>query len=371
MGGATRRVGAGLQWREGAGFRGAPAGWSSLTPPVSEGAYERSVLLLGSVGLPGVGSSLLVLVIYLKLPRLRSPARRLLLHVSLGDVLPSVLRAALAFAFPLRSSWVGGRRMGFGSRIVSIITLTRLAYECYICVIHARVINFPQAWRTTPCIWLSSIVWSGASLLGRNDHILDMHGPGRTGAWPSKDTSHSSFVLFLFLGCLMVSLLIVMAIFCQSTLYSVAIAVTNHQFSSYSLVLLRPTSFLSTILLFICWPPPPGRGTAPLGHRPNPGRGAAPLSHDSARGRLRREPGVSRVCAAPAQCQTPAKDLSTVGTEIRLISIVMSQKDRDNVTFNSSSIIFIIINDESLSVGDSDRTNRSMVDGIQVQPLLD
>ncbi|XP_055284527.1 uncharacterized protein LOC129557882 isoform X2 [Moschus berezovskii] len=57
-------------------------------------------------------------------------------------------------------------------------------------------------------------------------------------------------------------------------------------------------------------PPPPGRGTAPLGHRPNPGRGVAPLSHDSARGRLRRsraslasappEPGVSRVCAAGA-----------------------------------------------------------------------
>ncbi|XP_055278860.1 cilia- and flagella-associated protein 300 isoform X3 [Moschus berezovskii] len=34
-------------------------------------------------------------------------------------------------------------------------------------------------------------------------------------------------------------------------------------------------------------PPPPERGTAPLGHRPNPGRGVAHLSHDSACGRLR------------------------------------------------------------------------------------
>lgn len=78
--------------------------------------------MLGSVGFPGVGSNLLVLVIYLKLPRLRSPARLLLLRVSLGDLLPSVLQAALAFAFPLRGSRVGGhhdlrvgRRVGFSS----------------------------------------------------------------------------------------------------------------------------------------------------------------------------------------------------------------------------------------------------------------
>ena len=60
-----------------------------------------------------MGSNLLVLVIYLKLPRLRSPARLLLLHVSLGDLLPSVLQAALAFAFPLRGSRVrGGTTIG-------------------------------------------------------------------------------------------------------------------------------------------------------------------------------------------------------------------------------------------------------------------
>lgn len=75
----------------------------------------------------------------------------------------------------------------------------QVAYECYICVIRARVINFPQAWRTIPCIWLSSIVWSGASLLGWNNHILDMHGPGCTGDWPSKDTCHSSFVFVSWL----------------------------------------------------------------------------------------------------------------------------------------------------------------------------
>ena len=55
-----------------------------------------------------------------------------------------------------------------------------------------------------------------------------------------------------------------------------------------------------------------------------------------------------------------------------LRSIVMSKKERDKskqkVTFNSFSIIFIT-NDESLSVGNSDRTNGSKVDVIQAHPL--
>ncbi|OWK08139.1 hypothetical protein Celaphus_00010890 [Cervus elaphus hippelaphus] len=127
MGGATRRVGAGLQApcapprskRAGAGRasrevrRRQPEGrGSQASPRLSARAPVSTVLLLGSVGLPGVGSNLLVLVIYLKLPRLRNPARLLLLHVSLGDLLPPVLRAALAFSFALRGSRVGSTTIG-------------------------------------------------------------------------------------------------------------------------------------------------------------------------------------------------------------------------------------------------------------------
>ncbi|XP_023989462.2 opsin-3, partial [Physeter macrocephalus] len=71
-------------------------------------AYAACQLVLGSVGLLGVGSNLLVLVLYLKFLRLRSPSRLLLLNVSLGSLLPSVLRAALACAFRPRGGVAGG-----------------------------------------------------------------------------------------------------------------------------------------------------------------------------------------------------------------------------------------------------------------------
>lgn len=87
---------------------------------------------------------------------------------------------------------------------VSITTLTVLAYERYIRVVHSRVINFSWAWRAITYIWLYSLAWAGAPLLGWNRYILDVHGLGCTVDWKSKDANDSSFVLFLFLGCLVV-----------------------------------------------------------------------------------------------------------------------------------------------------------------------
>lgn len=86
--------------------------------------------------------------------------------------------------------------------IVSIATLTVLAYECYVRVVRARAVSFPWAWRAVTYIWLYSLAWSGAPLLGWNRYILDIHGLGCAVDWKSKDANDASFVLFLLLGCL-------------------------------------------------------------------------------------------------------------------------------------------------------------------------
>nr|XP_042114589.1 opsin-3 isoform X1 [Peromyscus maniculatus bairdii] len=79
------------------------------------------------------------------------------------------------------------------------------------------------------------------------------------------------------------------------------------------------------------------------------------------------------LCCRLLRCQRPAKNLPAAESEMQIRPIVMSQKDGDRpkkkVTFNSSSIIFIITSDESLSVDDSDRSNASKANVIQVRPL--
>lgn len=199
-------------WEDGAGAEGAaPAGTRSPAPLFSPTAYERLALLLGCLALLGVGGNLLVLLLYSKFPRLRTPTHLFLVNLSLGDLLVSLFGVTFTFASCLRNGWVwdavGCAWDGFSGSLfgfVSITTLTVLAYERYIRVVHARVINFSWAWRAITYIWLYSLAWAGAPLLGWNRYILDIHGLGCTVDWRSKDANDSSFVLFLFLGCLVV-----------------------------------------------------------------------------------------------------------------------------------------------------------------------
>ncbi|XP_062938887.1 opsin-3 isoform X3 [Cynocephalus volans] len=166
---------------EGGGAAGVegPAGTPRPAPLFSPGTYERLALLLGSAGLLGVGNNLLVLVLYCKCQRLRAPTHLLLVSISLSDLLASVFGVPFTFVSCLRNGWVwdaaGCAWDGFSSSlfgIVSIATLTVLAYERYIRVVHARVINFSWAWRAITYIWLYSLAWAGAPLLGWNSFVV-------------------------------------------------------------------------------------------------------------------------------------------------------------------------------------------------------
>ncbi|KAF6274710.1 opsin 3 [Rhinolophus ferrumequinum] len=159
--------------------RPALAATLSPGPLFSPGTYERLALLLGSIGLLGVGNNLLVLVLYYKFQQLRTPIHLFLVNISLSDLLVSLFGVTFTFVSCLRNGWVwdsvGCVWDGFSSSlfgIVSMTTLTVLAYERYIRVVHTRVIDFSWAWRAVTYIWLYSLAWSGAPLLGWNSFIV-------------------------------------------------------------------------------------------------------------------------------------------------------------------------------------------------------
>lgn len=94
-------------WEDGAGAEGAaPAGTRSPAPIFSPSAYERLALLLGGLALLGVGGNLLVLLLYSKFPRLRTPTHLFLVNLSLGDLLVSLFGVTFTFASCLRNGWV-------------------------------------------------------------------------------------------------------------------------------------------------------------------------------------------------------------------------------------------------------------------------
>ncbi|XP_053768597.1 opsin-3 isoform X2 [Desmodus rotundus] len=83
-----------------------PAGTQSPAPLFTQSTYQRLALLLGSIALLGVGNNLLVLVLYYKFRRLRTPTHLFLVNISLSDLLVSVFGVTFNFVSCLRNGWV-------------------------------------------------------------------------------------------------------------------------------------------------------------------------------------------------------------------------------------------------------------------------
>lgn len=88
--------------------------------------------------------------------------------------------------------------------VVSIMSLSTLAYERYLRVVHAKVVDFPWAWRAITQIWLYSLAWTGVPLFGWNQYVLETHQLGCSLDWSSKDPNDSSYIIFFLLACFFV-----------------------------------------------------------------------------------------------------------------------------------------------------------------------
>ncbi|KFQ31075.1 Opsin-3, partial [Mesitornis unicolor] len=137
--------------------------------------------------------------------------------------------------------------------IVSIMTLTVLTYERYIRVVHGKVIDFSWSWRAIAYIWLYSLAWTGAPLLGWNRYTLEIHGLGCSVDWKSKDPSDTSFVLLFFLGCL-VAPVGIMAYCYGHILYAVRMTVQVINLLKYEKKVAK-MCFLMISTFLICWIP--------------------------------------------------------------------------------------------------------------------
>ncbi|XP_028459263.1 opsin-3 isoform X2 [Perca flavescens] len=145
--------------------------------------------------------------------------------------------------------------------IVSIMTLAALAYERYIRVVHAQVVDFPWAWRAIAHIWLYSLAWTGAPLLGWNRYTLEIHQLGCSLDWVSKDPNDASFILFFLLACFFVPVGIM--IYCYGNiLYAVQMLRSIQDLQTVQIIKILQyekkvaAMFLLMISCFlVCWTP--------------------------------------------------------------------------------------------------------------------
>ncbi|XP_041865515.1 opsin-3 [Melanotaenia boesemani] len=371
------------------------------------GTYKLLAFTIGTIGLFGFCNNIIVLVLYCKFKRLRTPTNLLLVNISLSDFLVSAIGINFTFVSCVKGRWIWTQATcvwdGFSNSlfgIVSIMTLAALAYERYIRVVHAQVVDFPWAWRAIAHIWLYSLAWTGAPLLGWNRYTLEIHRLGCSLDWASKDPNDTSFILFFLLACFFVPVGIM--IYCYGNiLYTVRMLRSIQDLQTVQIIkILRyekkvAAMFLMMISCFlVCWTPyaivsmmeafgkksmvSPTVAIIPSFFAKS-STAYNPLIYVFMSRKFRRcflQLLCSRLHSKLSWLQRNLKERPLTPAERPIRPIVVSStcgsrnRPKKRVTFNSSSIVFIITSDDLQRLDVSSKEGGpSQVNVIQVKPL--
>ncbi|XP_059373059.1 opsin-3-like isoform X1 [Carassius carassius] len=363
--------------------------------------FKLLTFTIGSIGVLGFCNNIIVIILYYRFKRLRTPTNLLIVNISVSDLLVSVTGVNFTFVSCVKRRWIFNSATcvwdGFSNSlfgIVSIMTLSGLAYERYIRVVHAKVIDFPWAWRAITHIWLYSLAWTGAPLLGWNRYTLEVHQLGCSLDWASKDPNDASFILFFLLGCFFVPVG-VMAYCYGNILYTVKMLRSIQDLQTVQTIkILRyekkvAAMFLMMITCFlVCWTPyavvsmleafgrksfiSPTFAIIPSLFAKS-STAYNPVIYAFMSRKFRRCM-LQMLCSRLASVQHSIKDHPLARIEHPIRPIVMSQSRPDRpkkrVTFSSSSIVFIIASNDTHHLDITSKCNDEPdINVIQVRPL--
>ncbi|XP_023680008.1 opsin-3 isoform X1 [Paramormyrops kingsleyae] len=366
----------------------------------ASGTLKLLAFTIGIIGVFGFCNNVIVLVLYYKFKRLRTPTNLLLVNISISDLLVSLFGINFTFASCIKGGWVWNSPTciwdGFSNSlfgVVSIMSLSTLAYERYIRVVHAKVVDFPWAWKAITQIWLYSLAWTGVPLFGWNQYVLETHQLGCSLDWSSKDPNDSSYIIFFLLACFFVPIGI-MAYCYGNILYTVRMlqSIQDLQTAQVIKVLCYEKKVTAMFLLMIscflvCWTPYAVVSMLEAFGKKKvitPSLSVIPsfLAKSSTMynfliyitmSRKFRRCLLQLLCSRLLRLQQSIKErpLPQVNQPIRpiVVSHRVSDRPKKRVTFSSSSIVFIITSNDTQQLDVSPRGDMSEVNVIQVRPL--
>ncbi|XP_073347859.1 vertebrate ancient opsin-like [Pagrus major] len=220
---------------------------------------------LGFIGTFGLLNNLLVLVLFCRYKMLRSPINLLLINISISDLLVCVLGTPFSFAASTQGRWligeVGCVWYGFANSlfgIVSLISLAVLSYERYSTMMtptEADSTNYCKVSLGITLSWVYSLIWTMPPLFGWSSYGPE--GPGTTCSvdWTAKTTNNISYIICLFVFCLIVPFLVI--VFCYGKLLC-AIRQVSGINSSMSRKREQRVLFMVVVMVIcylLCWLP--------------------------------------------------------------------------------------------------------------------
>ncbi|KAM3911611.1 pinopsin-like [Leptodactylus fuscus] len=187
---------------------------------LSRTAHNVVAVCLGCILVLGSLYNFLVLLIFVKFQAVRTPINMILLNISVSDLLVCVFGTPFSFAASVSGGWLIGQQgckwYGFCNSlfgIVSLVSLSMLSYERYLTVLrYAKVdaSNYKNAWICIGGSWLYSLIWTIPPLFGWSSYGLESSGTTCSVVWHSKSHNNVSYIVCLFLFCLVLPLLLMM-----------------------------------------------------------------------------------------------------------------------------------------------------------------
>ncbi|XP_008273815.1 vertebrate ancient opsin-like isoform X2 [Stegastes partitus] len=199
----------------------APAGTAKLSPT---GFIVLSVVL-GFIMTFGFLNNFIVLLLFCKFKKLRTPVNMLLLNISVSDMLVCLFGTTLSFASSIRGKWLLGRSgcswYGFINScfgIVSLISLVILSYDRYstLTVYNKRGPDYRKPLLAVGGSWLYSLFWTVPPLLGWSSYGIEGAGTSCSVSWTVNTAQSHAYIICLFTFCLGLPVLVM--IYCYTRL---------------------------------------------------------------------------------------------------------------------------------------------------------
>ncbi|XP_073330291.1 teleost multiple tissue opsin 2b isoform X1 [Pagrus major] len=199
----------------------ASAGRGKLSPT---GFVVLSVVL-GFIMTFGFLNNFIVLLLFCKFKKLRTPVNMLLLNISVSDMLVCVFGTTLSFASSIRGRWLLGRSgcswYGFINScfgIVSLISLVILSYDRYstLTVYNKRGPNYRKPLLAVGGSWLYSLFWTVPPLLGWSSYGIEGAGTSCSVSWTVQTVQSHAYIICLFIFCLGIPVLVM--VYCYGRL---------------------------------------------------------------------------------------------------------------------------------------------------------
>ncbi|MEE6496719.1 hypothetical protein FKM82_002471 [Ascaphus truei] len=198
--------------------KGSPAPVAGL----SRTAHSLVAVCLGCILVLGSLHNSLVVLIFVKFKAIRTPINMVLLNISASDLLVCIFGTPFSFAASVSGRWLFGHQCckwyGFSNSlfgIVSLVSLSILSYERYITVrkgTKADMSNYREAWIGILVSWSYSLLWTMPPLFGWSSYGPESSGTTCSVLWHVRSTNNVSYIVCLFLFCLVLPLLVM--IFC-------------------------------------------------------------------------------------------------------------------------------------------------------------